>query len=198
MNIYLISNNLVLSNINYETVARIDEKRKNRPLAIAGEKLAQKLASKLVVNEIYSSTYASALATAKYVASSNNLEIRINRNLDDVLIGESRHNIKMLRFMQDKNFDYKYTNGESLNDARKRMQTFLKSIIAKNSDVAIFTHKRAIMALLLNFCEAGYNLDEHLILSYHDKVILDDVETGMDILKLSIQDNKVINITNWN
>ena len=186
MNIYLISNNLVLRNINYETVARIDEKRKNRTLAIAGEKLAQKLASKLVVNEIYSSTYASALAAAKYVASSNNLEIRINR-----------HNIKMLRFMQDKNFDYKYPNGESMNEARKRMQTFLKSIIAKNGDVAIFTHKRAIMALLLNFCDAGYNLDEHLILSYHDKVILDDVENGMDILKLSVQDNKVVNITNW-
>lgn len=195
MVIYLVSNNLVLNDIQYETEASIDEKRKNRPLSIEGEKLANELSQKLKVKDIYASSFASALASAKYVSKENQTIISINSNLDDVKIGVmSKHNISMLRFMQDKNFDYKYPNGESLNEAKRRMKKVFEDILSLNSDAIIFTHKRAIMALLLNYCEVGYNLNDRLILSFNDKVVVDDAENDIDILKLTFEENELINI----
>ncbi len=196
MNIYLISNNLVLNGLDYESILSVDEKRKNRPLSIEGENLAKNLKNQFSCDEVYSSSFASSLATAKYFIMENNNFININEDLNDVKIGEmNRHNIKMLRYMQDKNFDYKYNNGESLNDAKKRMVTYINKIIKKGiRDVIIFTHKRAIMAYLLNYCDVGYNLEEHLILSYKDKVIIDDTENSVDIIKLSIRDEKIEDI----
>ena len=195
MIIYLISNNLVIDDINYESDMPVDEKRINRPLSIEGEKLASKLSEKIVVSEIYSSAFASSIATAKYIACKNNLIININSALNDIKIGEmARHNIKMLRFMQDRNFDYKYVNGESLNDGKRRILPLFKKIISRNADTAIITHKRIIMSLLLNYLDTGYNLDERLILSFKDKVVLDDNENDCDILKLTINDEKIENI----
>lgn len=195
MTIYLISNNLVIDNINYESKMTVDEKRINRPLAIEGEKQAFKISEKIVVNEIYSSAFASAIATAKYLADKNNLIININSALNDIKIGDmARHNIKMLRFMQDRNFDYKYLNGESLNDGKKRILPLFKSIMRKNVDTAIISHKRILLSLLLNYLDIGYNLDERLILSFKDQVILDDNENDCDIIKLTINDEKIENI----
>ena len=195
MIIYLISNNLVIDDINYESDMPVDEKRINRPLSIDGEKLAAKLSEKIVVSEIYSSAFASSIATAKYIAYKNNLIININSALNDIKIGEmARHNIKMLRFMQDRNFDYKYVNGESLNDGKRRILPLFKKIMSRNADTAIITHKRIMMSLLLNYLDTGYNLDERLILSFKDKVILDDNENDCDILKLTISEEKIENI----
>ena len=196
MNIYLISNNLVLNDINYETLSSIEDKRKNRPLSITGEKIAKELSKKIKAKDIYASSYASALATAKYFVLENNTIININNNFDDVKIGKmSKHNIKMLRFMQDKNFDYKYPEGESLNEAKKRVYQAFMKVLNYDSDAIIFTHKRLMMALLLQYCEKGYNLNDRLILSYNNEVILDDAENDVDILKLTFQDNDLVNIT---
>ena len=40
----------------------------------------------------------------------------------------------------------------------------------------------------------GYNLDDRLILTYNDKVIIDDVEKDIDIIKLEILHNKIVDI----
>ena len=80
MTLYLISNNLVLDNIIYETDESIENKRINRPLSIEGEKEAVKLVKKIDGNVIYSSNFASALATAKYYSSYKNIPINIKDN----------------------------------------------------------------------------------------------------------------------
>ena len=77
MTLYLVSNNMVLENIFYETDESVEEKRLNRPLSIEGEKAAVKLVKKIDADVIYSSNYASALSTAKYYASYKNTEIYI-------------------------------------------------------------------------------------------------------------------------
>ena len=82
MTIYLVSNNLVLEDIKYETDEAVEEKRITRPLSIDGEKEAVKLVKKIDANVIYSSNYASALATAKYYASYKKLDININSFLN--------------------------------------------------------------------------------------------------------------------
>ena len=196
MILYLISNNLVVEDISYETDEKIESKRINRPLSIEGEKLAVKLAKKIDADIIYSSSYASSIDCAKYYASLKKKEIIINSFLNDLRLGDlGKRNIKMLRFMQERNFDFKFNRGESLSDVNKRMNIAIDRILKKNSNknIVIYTQKSAIMGYLLDKLEKGYNLDDRLILSFNDKVILDDVEQNIDIIKLELEKGKVIN-----
>lgn len=198
MTLYLVSNNMVLEDIIYETDETVEEKRVNRPLSIDGEKASVTLVKKINdANVIYSSDYASALATAKYYASYKNIPININSFLSDAKIGKlGNRNIKMLRFMQERDFDFKFNGGESLNEVSNRMNIAIERIIKKNinKNVVIFTHKRAIMGYLLKELEKGFNLDDRLILTYNDKVIVDDIEKDIDIIKIEFLKNKIIDV----
>lgn len=196
MILYLISNNLVIDNIIYETDEKLESKRINRPLSIDGEKLAVKLAKKIDADVIYSSSYASSIDCAKYYASLKKCDIIINSFLNDLRLGDlGKRNIKMLRFMQERNFDFKFNRGESLFEVNKRMNIAIDRILKKNGNknIVIFTQKSAIIGYLLDKLEQGYNLDDRLILSYNDKVILDDVEQDIDIIKLNLEKGKIIN-----
>ena len=196
MVLYLVSNNLVIDNIVYETDETLENKRVNRPLSIEGEKLAVKLVKKIKANIVYSSSYASSIASAKYFASVKKCNIVINSFLNDLRVGDlGNRNIQMLRFMQERNFDFRFNRGESLSDVNKRMNIAIDRILKKNShkNIVIFTQKSAITGYLLDKLEKGYNLDDRLILSFNDKVILDDVEQNIDIIKLELEKGKVIN-----
>lgn len=196
MILYLISNNLVIDNIIYETDEKLESKRINRPLSIDGEKLAVKLAKKIDADIIYSSSYASSIDCAKYYASLKKCDIIINSFLNDLRLGDlGKRNIKMLRFMQERNFDFKFNRGESLFEVNKRMNIAIDRILKKNGNknIVIFTQKSAIIGYLLDKLEQGYNLDDRLILSYNDKVILDDIEQDIDIIKLNLEKGKIIN-----
>lgn len=197
MTLFLISNNLVENNIIYETDESVLEKRISRPLSIEGEKLAVRLVKKINADVIYSSSYASAIGGAKYLAEYKNVPIIISSFLNDALIGDmGNRNIKMLRFMQERDFDFKFNRGESLNEVAKRLNLVMNRIIKKNinKSVAIFTHKRAIMGYLLPFLDKGFNLDDRLILSWNDKVIIDDVDNDIDIIKVTLEKSKIINV----
>lgn len=196
MILYLISNNLVIDNIIYETDEKLESKRINRPLSIDGEKLAVKLAKIIDADVIYSSSYASSIDCAKYYASLKKCDIIINSFLNDLRLGDlGKRNIKMLRFMQERNFDFKFNRGESLFEVNKRMNIAIDRILKKNGNknIVIFTQKSAIIGYLLDKLEQGYNLDDRLILSYNDKVILDDIEQDIDIIKLNLEKGKIIN-----
>ena len=190
MILYLISNNLVIDNIIYETDEKLESKRINRPLSIDGEKLAVKLAKKIDADVIYSSSYASSIDCAKYYASLKKCDIIINSFLNDLRLGDlGKRNIKMLRFMQERNFDFKFNRGESLFEVNKRMNIAIDRILKKNGNknIVIFTQKSAIIGYLLDKLEQGYNLDDRLILSYNDKVILDDIEQDIDIIIINCE-----------
>ena len=197
MRLYLVSNNLVIENIEYETGENVDEKRLARPLSIDGEKEAIKLIKRIKADMIYSSNYASAVATAKYYAEYLHDKINISSLLNDSKIGNLQNrNIKMLRFMQERDFDFKFMEGESLNDTNKRMTEVIKKILENNPDrnIAIFTQKRAIMSYLLNYLEKGYNLDDRLILTYKDRVIIDDIDNDIDIIRMDFEDGHLIDV----
>lgn len=197
MTLYLISNNLVENNLTFESMESVLEKRITRPLSIEGEKLAVKLVKKIDADVIYSSSYASAIGGAKYLAEYKNVPIIISSFLNDALIGEmGSRNIKMLRFMQERDFDFKFNRGESVNEVSKRLNLVMERIKNKNlgKTVAVFTHKRAIMGYLLPFLDKGFNLDDRLILSWNDKVIIDDVDNDIDIIKVTLEKGKIINV----
>ena len=197
MTLYLVSNNMVLEDIVYETDETVEEKRVNRPLSIEGEKAAVKLVKKIDANVIYSSDYASALATAKYYASYRNIPIIINSFLSDAKIGKlGNRNIKMLRFMQERDFDFKFNGGESLNETCSRMNIAIDRILKKNlnKNIVIFTHKTAIMGYLLKYLEQGFNLDDRLILTFNDKVIIDDIDKDIDVIKIELNKGKILGV----
>lgn len=196
MTLYLVSNNLVVDNILYETDEGLEEKRINRPLSIEGEKASVKLVKKINASIVYSSSYASSIGTAKYYASYKNIDVNINSFLNDLRIGDlGRRNIKMLRFMQERDFDFKFNRGESLNDVNKRMNIAIDRIIKKNGNknIVIFTQKSAITGYLLDKLEHGYNLEDRLVLSFNERVIIDDNLSDVDIIKLELEKGKVIN-----
>ena len=196
MTLYLVSNNLVVDNILYETDEGLEEKRINRPLSIEGEKASVKLVKKIDASIVYSSSYASSIGTAKYYASYKNIDVNINSFLNDLRIGDlGRRNIKMLRFMQERDFDFKFNRGESLNDVNKRMNIAIDRIIKKNGNKNIvnFTQKSAITGYLLDKLEHGYNLDDRLVLSFNERVIIDDNLSDIDIIKVVLEKGKVIN-----
>ncbi len=196
MTLYLVSNNLVVDNILYETDEGLEEKRINRPLSIEGEKASVKLVKKIDASIVYSSSYASSIGTAKYYASYKNIDVNINSFLNDLRIGDlGRRNIKMLRFMQERDFDFKFNRGESLNDVNKRMNIAIDRIIKKNGNknIVIFTQKSAITGYLLDKLEHGYNLDDRLVLSFNERVIIDDNLSDVDIIKVVLEKGKVIN-----
>lgn len=195
MVLYLVSNNLVIDDIVYETDETLEEKRINRPLSIEGEKMAVKLVKKIKANIVYSSSYASSIASAKYFASVKKCNIVINSFLNDLRVGDlGNRNIQMLRFMQERNFDFKFNRGESLSDVNKRMNIAIDRIIKKNSNknIVIFTQKSAITGYLLDKLEKGYNLDDRLILSFNDKVIIDDANQDVNIIKICFEKGKII------
>lgn len=195
MVLYLVSNNLVIDDIVYETDETLEEKRINRPLSIEGEKMAVKLVKKIKANIVYSSSYASSIASAKYFASVKKCNIVINSFLNDLRVGDlGNRNIQMLRFMQERNFDFKFNRGESLSDVNKRMNIAIDRILKKNSNknIVIFTQKSAITGYLLDKLEKGYNLDDRLILSFNDKVIIDDANQDVNIIKMCFEKGKII------
>ena len=198
MKIYLVSNNNLLENISYEKSANLDVIRMVRPLNINGDNNARNLCeNKLLedIEKIYSSSYSGALSTAKYLAKKLEYDIYINNALNECKVGMlNSKNMKMLKGLQNHDFNYKLQGGESLNDVGNRLNSFVNLAIRKQEECIMFTHKRAILGLLLKYAKVGYNLEDNLILEYNDKIIYDDSETSMDLYELIIENSQIKDI----
>ena len=138
-----------------------------------------------------------ALATAKYLAHNLELDIKVHAELNERLIGElNNQKIRLIQEMQESDFNYKLPGGESLNDTKIRMLTFINHLLKEhvNQKLALFTHNVAITSLLINYCEEGFNLDNRLILNYHDESIIDGSWDGIKVIKLEFDNQELINI----
>ena len=194
MKVYLISNNSLVENINYNSSDNLELIRMIRSLSVTGEEVAKKISNLDIfknITKIYSSFYSSALSTAKYLQEKLDLEIIMNMNLNDCNVGIlGNKNMKMVKGIQDHDFNYKLSNGESLNDVGRRLNNFISSL--DDDEVVLFTHKRAILGYLLLYSKVDYNLDDNLILEYNNEVIYDDSDTDYDIYELDITNQNVI------
>lgn len=197
MRLYLISNNSLLDGLSYDSKDDLENIRKIRPLSIIGEENANKISENPLfenIEKIYSSYYSSSLDSAKYLANKLNLNINLSEWFNDCQVGYlGSKNMKMVKGLQDYDFNYKLTNGESLIEVGNRLENGINKII-KNEDIVIFTHKRAILGYLLKFSSVGYNLDDSLILEFNGKQIYDDSDTEYDIYELIIENNKLVDI----
>lgn len=200
MEIYLICNNLLENNLSYPDKSDLEKIKMTRPLSIEGEGVARDTSLCQDLNGvtlIYSSMYASALASAKFLADRLNKKIVVEENLNDCLIGElGNKSLKMIRFMQNHDFNIKLNKGESLAEVGSRIEKVINRIIYLNGNkkVAVFTHKRAMLGFLTKCGKTGYNLDDDIIIEFNDKMIYDESERDVDIIKLTIANKKIVDI----
>ena len=200
MEIYLISNNLYENNLSYNDLQDIELKKLTRPLSIEGENLAKELSLNDIFNDItliYSSLASSSLGTAKYLAERINKKIIIDESLNDCKVGKlGNKSLKMIKFMQEHDFNIKLSEGESLNEVGDRIEKVMNKIIfiEANHKVMVFSHKRTILGYLLKYGQPGYNLDDNLIIEYNNKVIYNEVEKDIDIWKITVANKKVVDI----
>lgn len=198
--IYLINNGLTMNNLIFDSSEPLKNKREKRILSIEGEKeseLLTKLPYFEKINLIYTSNYVMSIGTAKYLARKLGIDINITKEIGERILGElGDKKIRMVSEMQENDFNYKLSGGESLNNVKNRMLNFLNKVLKEDKDknIAIFTHNVAITSLLSEYCEKGFNLDNRLILNYHNKAIIDGAWDGITIIELTFEDNELIDI----
>lgn len=197
--IYLINNTLTMNKLDYPDET-LEQKRKMRILSIEGEKESAKLINLSYlknVNVIYSSPYVMTIGTAKYLAAELELEIEIRRELGERVLGAiGDKKIRMISEMQENDFTYKLAGGESLNDVKRRMTCFINKVkrIEKDKTIAMFTHNVAITSFLSEYCTKGFNLDNRLILNYHEDAIIDGAWDGINIIEVIFEGEELISI----
>lgn len=200
MEVYLISNNLFENNLSFTDLEDIELKKLTRPLSVNGENLAKTIALNEEfkdVSLIYSSLASSSLGTAKYLAERLNKKILVDEKLNDCRIGNlGNKNLKMVKFMQNHDFNIKLTNGESLEEVGSRIEKVINKIIYINANhkVAVFTHKRTMLGYLIKYGKNGYNLDDNLIVEFNDKVIYNESEKEVDIIKITFENKKIVDM----
>lgn len=197
--IYLINNTLTMNKLDYSEET-LEQRRKMRILSIEGEKESEKLVNLDYlkrVNVIYSSPYVMSIGTAKYLAQELELEIEISRDLGERVLGAiGDKKIRMINEMQENDFSYKLAGGESLNDTKRRMTSFINKVkrLEKDKTIAMFTHNVAITSYLSEYCTKGFNLDNRLILNYGEEAIIDGAWDGINIIEIIFDGDNVVSI----
>jgi len=198
MKMYLVCNNLLLDGLSYDNTSNLENIRMIRPLSIDGELVGKKISENKIfenIQKIYTSFQSSALSTAKYLSNKLDLSINMDNRLNDCKVGSlGSKNMKMVKGLQDHDFNYKLPMGESLNEVGNRLDSFINEMMRKNEDCVIFSHKRTILGFMLKHANVGYNLDDNLILEYNEKLIYDDTDIEYDIYELVIDNNEIIEI----
>ena len=168
-------------------------------LSVKGEEQSRKLSENPELNNIdilWSSSYARAKATAKYIAYRNNIEINIDASLNERKLGNLEDLSKWMEnktigvvqaYLQDKK--WKAREGESCEEATKRVTVFLEKILEENigKRIVLVSHGAIISFLLTNWCE----LNEELKLTFNSKVI--EIKEP-SITKLTFDNQKLLNM----
>lgn len=195
--IYLICNNELSTNLKINYNENLELKREKRTLNIEGvenSKLIANLDCLKNVQMILASNYVSAIESSRYLADKLSLDIEVTKILAERKIGDLNTNASLFREMQEHNFNYKLNNGESLNECKNRLLKIINKIKNLDKEIAVFTHHVAIISLLSEYCEKGYNLDNHIILNYNDQPIIDGTKNSFDIFKLEFIDGVIKSI----
>lgn len=201
MKIFLIACNELSNNIVFTNETDIELKKKYRTLNPKGDMVSKKIAKMDElegVEAIYCDMSFSSIELAKNLAYEKDLLINVNKKIYDCRIGNLEgKSIKMLSYFQERNFDFKLEKGESLNECSKRITTFIDEVLDDGyNQVAVFMPKRCIMAYLIHHTDIGYNLDESLVLSQNEKVILDNTGQLCNIYEITYKDKKFDKIKN--
>jgi len=173
-------------------------------LSVAGEDNAFALSKKKElknIDAVYSSSYVRALETAKYFACENDTIINIDDRFDERKIGlMGDMTMKEFSRYQAKDFDFKLSGGESLNQTKRRIVEATKNVLMFESGnrVVVVTHAVALTCLLSSWCEIGKNYDDEIILSYGEQSIVDGTFTYPMVFKVEFDGMNVKSVERLN
>ncbi len=184
MTLYLITNNLLSNNVSFDRDLNIERKKEIRPLSSEGVKASLKINLGEIEN-IYSSSYTSCIETAKYVCEKKNKNVFITEDLNDCMVGDLKNqSIKMLSFFQEHDYDFKQPGGESLNECQNRISKSIDKIRENCDSAAVFLPRRALLSYLLKYTNQGFNLDDRLVLTFNDEVLMENTEEDIEMFKI--------------
>ena len=177
------------------------EFNKNMILSPQGEENAKKLCNVNELkdlNEIYASNSSRAIETAKYLAESNNIRIKLDERINEREFGvdylrDLPADFTKLSF-EDKNF--KVNNGESLNEVDNRLKSFISDLLDNDSNkIAIVMHGIILLSYLKTICNHFEFDGRNFNIKYNDNVVLEGTPKNPSIYKIKFDDNKnVINV----
>lgn len=177
------------------------EFNKNMILSPKGEENARKLCNVEElknVNEIYASNSSRAIETAKYLAESNNIRIKLDERINEREFGveyikDLPSDFTKISF-EDKNF--KVNNGESLNEVDSRLKSFINDLLDNDSNkIAIVIHGIILLSYLKTICNHFEFDGRNFNIKYNDNVVLDGTPKNPSVYKIEFDDNKnVINV----
>ena len=200
--IYLIRHSAPFVEIeNYDDYKNVpwSDYNRNMILSSEGEEKAKKLCNIVELKHldaVYSADSFRAIGTAKYVAEINNLKIKLDnrineRNLGVNTISELPENQTLESF---KNKDYKFGNGESLNEVDKRFNSFINEILESNyNNIALFIHGIIMMSFLQN--NTNFSFDgKNMRLLFNNKEIYNDKMKNPMVFKIEYENNMIVDI----
>ena len=177
------------------------EFNKNMILSPKGEENAKKLCNVdelKEINEIYASNSSRAIETAKYLAESNNIRIKLDERINEREFGveyikDLPSDFTKLSF-EDKNF--KVNNGESLNEVDNRLKSFINDLLDNdNKKIAIVMHGIILLSYLKTICNHFEFDGRNFNIKYNNNIVLDGIPKNPSIYKIEFNDNKeVINV----
>ena len=198
--IYFISNNMV-SNVRviFPKGVSFNKIREKTMLSLKGEVLAKSLSKLDFLKQsevIYSSNYFGAMDTSKYIADANDLEIILDKRLGERIVGELGCNeYRFLKGMQEHDFNYKLKDCEAIKEVLERMISCVKNILENDyENIIVVTHNIALLSYFVSYCNQGFNLEDRLILDYHEEVIFDGTFHEVDLIKVEYDDKKITSI----
>ncbi len=177
------------------------EFNKNMILSSKGEENAKKLCNVNELkdlNEIYASNSSRAIETAKYLAESNNIRIKLDERINEREFGveyikDLPSDFTKISF-EDKNF--KVNNGESLNQVDNRLKSFINDLLDNDSNkIAIVMHGIILLSYLKTICNHFEFDGRNFNIKFNDNVVLDGTPRNPSIYKIEFDDNKnVVNV----
>ena len=202
--IYLIRHSAPFVEIdNYEDYENVSwsEYNKNMILSVVGEENAKKLCNVNElkdVNEIYASNSSRAIETAKYLAESNNLKIKLDKRINERKFGIGYLSELPKDFTKNsfENKDLKIGDGESLNELDTRFKSFINDLLDNDSNkIAIVMHGIILLSYLKTICNHFEFYGRNFNIKYNDNVVLDGIPKNPSIYKIELDDNKnVVNV----
>lgn len=197
--IYLIRHSAPFVSIdNYNDYENVSWNNYNRNmiLSVDGERNAEKLCEideLKDVDVVYSSDSFRAIGTAKYISELNNLSLNLDDRINERNLGVSKISELPSNFTSNsfKDKDYKYVDGESLNEVDDRFQLFINEILDSDYNrIVIVFHGIILLSYLQKICDY-FSFDENsFFIKYKDNVVLDGMLKNPDVFKLTFDDYK--------
>ena len=177
-----------------------DEFNRNMILSNKGEENAKRLCDLQSLRDldlIYSADSYRAIGTAKYVAEINNLKIKLDKRINERILGintiSELPDNQMLESFNNKN--YKFGKGESLNEVDKRFNSFIDELLQSNYEkIALFIHGIIMMSFLQNNTEFSFDGQTMRLIFNNQEIYNGKIKNPM-VFKITYNnDNKLSNI----